>query len=79
MKNTYQVVYTPQAYDDLLGIYNYIAVELKSEQNAKGQVDRIRSAIRKLNTFPESHEVVDWEPWNSMGMHTLPVDNYIVF
>lgn len=47
--------------------------------NATGQVNRIRDAIRKLNTLPERHEVVDWEPWNSIGMHKFPVDNYIVF
>lgn len=79
MKYIYQVAYTPQAYDDLLSIFNYIAFELQSEQNAIGQVDRIRGAIRKLSTLPERHEVVDWEPWNSMRMHKLPLDNYIVF
>ena len=79
MRDAYQVVYTPQAYEDIISIYNYIAFELKSKQNAAGQVNRIRDAIRKLDTLPERHEVVDWEPWMSMGMHKLPVDNYIVF
>lgn len=79
MKTIYQVAYTPLAYDDLLSIFNYIAFDLKSEMNATGQVNRIRDAIRKLNTLPERHEIVDWEPWSSMGMHKIPVDNYIVF
>ena len=42
-------------------------------------MNRIREAVRKLDTMPERHESVDWEPWSSIGMHKLPVDNYIVF
>jgi toxin ParE1/3/4 len=25
------------------------------------------------------YAIVDWEPWKSMQMHKLPIDNYIVF
>ena len=25
------------------------------------------------------HRLVDWEPWKSMKMHKIPVDNFIVF
>lgn len=56
-----------------------IAFELMAEQAARGQVNRLRDAVRKLDTMPERHEVVDWEPWLSMGMRKLPVDNYMVF
>lgn len=79
MRKKHQVFYTPQAYSDLKDIYSYIALDLQSEQNAKGQVNSIRKAIKKLNVFPEKHEVVDWEPWMSMGMRKLPIDNYIAF
>ena len=43
------------------------------------EVGRIRAAVRKLDAMPKRHRVVDWEPWASMGMRRLSVDNYIVF
>ena len=58
---------------------NYIAYELQAPQAARNQVNRIRSAIKKLNSMPERHEVVSWEPWTSMGMRKIPVNNYVVF
>ena len=79
MSDIYKVSYSPEAQDDIRAIYTYIAFELEAEQAARGQVNRIRDAVRKLDTMPERHEAVDWEPWSSIGMRKLPVDNYIVF
>ena len=76
---TYQIIYSPEALDDLREIYSYIAYEILVPEYAKGQVNRIREAIRKLDPFPEGHTKVDWEPWASMGMRFLPVDNYVVY
>lgn len=75
----YSVVYSPAAKDDLFGIYSYIAQQLLVSQTATNQVNRIRNAIRSLETYPGRHSIVDWEPWLSLGMRKLPVDNYIVF
>ena len=29
--------------------------------------------------MPMRYAIVDWEPWKSMKMHKIPVDNFIVF
>ena len=79
MKEEYSIVYSPEAVDDIRGIYFYIANELQAEQAAANQVSRIRQDIRKLSLFPEKHKLVEWEPWNSMGMRMLPVNNYVVY
>ena len=42
-------------------------------------IDRIRNAIKKLDFSPEAYVEVDWEPWKSMGMRKLSVNNYLVF
>ena len=76
---TYKIIYSPESLDDLRAIYSYIAFEKLAPQNAEGQVNRIRQAIRSLDLFPEGHTTVEWEPWASMGMRFLPVDNYIVY
>lgn len=75
----YQVLYTADAYRDLQGIHRYIAVELQEKTVAKKQMARIKKAILSLCALPERHGGVDWEPWSSMGVRRLPVDNYIVY
>lgn len=77
--DTYSVVYSPAARDDLFGIYTYIATELKEPEIAAKQTVRIRNAIRKLEQLPARHASVNWEPWFSMGMRKLIVDHYTVF
>ena len=59
--------------------YILIAFEKLSPENAEKQVHRIRKNIRSLDLFPEGHTIVGWEPWASMEMRFLPVDNYIVY
>ena len=79
MSDSYNVVYSPQALNDLKDIYAYIAQELLVPDTARNQVNRIRKEIRSLDFMPSRYALVDWEPWKSMGMHKLPVDNFVVF
>lgn len=79
MKDTYRVRFSPAAMEDLQNIYLYIASELMAPVAAENQVNRIRSGIRSLDTFPSRHVLVDWEPWASAGVHKLPIDNYVVY
>ena len=76
---TYQIIYSPESLDDLRDIYSYIAFEKLAPENAEGQVNRISKAIRALDLFPDGKTTVDWEPWASMGMRFLPVDNFTVY
>jgi toxin ParE1/3/4 len=79
MSNTYQITYSSEALDDIRKIYSYIAFELQVPETALNQVNRIRKQIRSLNFMPMRYGIVDWEPWKSMKIHKLPIDNYIVF
>ena len=79
MTDRYTIVYSPDALEDLRSIYSYIALEIMEPDIARKQVDRIRKKIRSLEMFPTGYGRVDWEPWASMEMRKLPVDNYIVF
>jgi toxin ParE1/3/4 len=79
MSDSYKVVYSPEALEDIRKIYSYIAFELREPDTALNQVNRIRKEIRSLDFMPMRHSAVDWEPWKSMQMHKLPVDNYVVF
>ena len=75
----YKVTVSDQADRDLRGIYEYIAFELLSPENAAGQLGRLEKAILNLNTFPEGHRQYEEEPWHSRNLRVLPVDNYCVF
>lgn len=75
----YEVTITEQAESDLRGIYEYIAFELLSLENAEGQLDRLEEHILGLETFPEKYRAYEKEPWKSRGLRVMPVDNYLVF
>ena len=75
----YEVMTTEQAESDLRGIYEYIAFELLSPDNAAGQLDRLEEHIIGLETFPEKFRAYEKEPWKSRGLRVMPVDNYRVF
>ncbi len=79
MSNIYSVIYSPEAKDDLKSIYSYIAFDLNVPDTAKNQVNRIRKEIRSLYFMPARYQIIDWEPWQSMEMHKLPIDNFIVY
>ena len=79
MSNAYSVSYSPEAMDDLREIYAYIAFTLLVPEAAKKQVNRIRKEVRSLDFMPSRHSFVDWEPWKSMGMYKVPVDNFVIY
>lgn len=75
----YKVEISKQAGADLRGIYEYIAFELQSPENASGQMDRLEECILSLDQMPERFREYDKEPWKSRGLRKVPVDNYLVF
>lgn len=79
MTDVFSVLYSSEAKDDLSEIYSYIAFQLLVPETAEQQVDRIRKMIRSLGSMPLRFPIVEWEPWKSMEMHKVPIDNFMVF
>lgn len=75
----YEVELSEQADSDLRGIFEYIAFELQSPENASGQLDRLEEQILSLDIMPERYRKYENEPWKSRGLRVLPVDNYMIF
>ena len=75
----YEVEISEQADSDLRRIFEYIAFELQSPENASGQLDRLEEQILSLDTLPERYRKYEKELWKSLGLRVLPVDNYVVF
>ena len=74
----YEIEVSEQADSDLRGIFEYIAFELQSPENASGQLDRLEEQILSLDTMPERYRKYEKEPWKSRELRVLPVDNYVV-
>ena len=75
----YDVTFTEQAENDLRGIFEYIAFDLLSPENAAGQFDRIEEKILSLGEYPEKFRQYEREPWKSRNTRVVPVDNYVIF
>lgn len=73
----YEVMLYPKAFRDIDDIYAYIALDKLSPENAKGQTDRIWTALRKLEIFPESHQDRVVGRYAGKGYKQLVIDNYI--
>lgn len=74
----FEVEISDQADNDLRNIYEYIAFELQSPDNASGQLDRLEKGIMGLDQMPKRFREYEKEPWHSRGLHIMPVDNYCV-
>ena len=63
----YDVIVTEQADADLREIYEYIAFELLSPDNASAQLDRLENAIMALDQFPDKHRLYESGAWRDRG------------
>ena len=75
----YKVEITKEELRDMEDIYNYIALELLSPENAMGQYNRIADEILTLDRFPQRCGILDSEPEKQMELRRMLVDNYSVF
>lgn len=74
----YSVVLSKYAFADLDAIFDYIAYGLKSAENARALLSRIKNEIISLNQMPERYRRYDKEPWRSRGVRIVSVDNYCI-
>lgn len=73
----YKIRLNVRAYRDLDEIFDYISKDLQSPQNAKAQTDRLWKSLKKLDTFPQSHQERTIGTYAGKGYHQLLTDNYI--
>lgn len=73
----YEVMLYPKAFRDIDDIYAYIALDKLSPENARGQTDRIWTALKKLEIVPEAHQDRVMGRYAGKGYKQLVIDNYI--
>jgi plasmid stabilization system protein ParE len=77
MRDTYRIVISPRAADEIDGIFNFIAQE--SPQNASLVVDRILEGIFSLETMPRRYKVERRSRKFGYVVHSLVVPPFLVF
>ncbi len=75
----YQVFLSNQASADLRDIFQYIAVDLQSPENAVRQIRRLEEHIRSLDKLPYRFRKYETGHWKNRNLRVMPVDHYCVF
>ena len=75
----YVVELSDEADADLREIFRYIAVHLKSPENAVCQVQRLEQHIRGLDELPHRFRKYERGVWRERGLRVMSVDRYCVF
>ena len=75
----YEVILETTATLDLYGILDYITDVLKAPESAKRVYSSIKKQVMSLDFMPARHNIVREEPYASMGVRIMPVENYTAF
>ena len=79
MMDSYKIIITPDAEDDLVELRNYIADVLLARDTARNYIRTIRKEIGTLSEMPARYKPVDDEPWHSRGIRRIMVNNFFVY
>ncbi len=75
----YNIEYSKEAKEDLIGIKQYIKYNLQEPEIANKLISKIRKSIKMLNDNPEIYTIIDDDVIRKLEIRKLIVDNYIVF
>ena len=75
----YNIEYSKESRQDLIGIKQYIKYNLQEPEIAKKLISKIRKEINSLKNNPEIYMIIDDDIIKKLEVRKLIVDNYIVF
>lgn len=75
----YEVKITAQSIEQIEEIVQYISKNLSAPETAREWADALQREIRKLNSMPSRHPLVEEEPWHNRGIRKMPFKNFIVY
>ncbi len=77
--NKYNIEYSKESKQDLIGIKQYIKYNLQEPEIAQKLISKIRNEINNLKYDPEIYAIIDDDLIKKLEIRKLIVDNYIVF
>ena len=75
----YNIKITPQAFDHLQEIRNYIECELNAPAAAKKLLLLFKHKMNQLALMPQSYRTIEEEPWRSKGVRKSYANNYYIY
>lgn len=75
----YNIEYSKESKQDLIGIKQYIKYNLQEPEIAQKLISKIRKEINSLKNNPEIYTIIDDDIIKKLEIRKLIVDNYIVF
>ena len=75
----YEIIMTQDAVSDLEELGSYISCALRAPDTALAYIKRIRGKIKTLTVFPERNRLLETEPWRSMGVRKVIVQNFYIY
>lgn len=75
----YNIEYSKESKEDLIGIKQYIKYNLQEPETANQLISKIRKSIKSLADKPEIYAIIDDDVIKKLEIRKLIVSNYIVF
>lgn len=75
----YNIEYSKESKQDLIGIKQYIKYNLQEPELAPKLIAKIRKEINSLKNTPEIYAIIDDDIIKKLEIRKLVVENYIVF
>lgn len=75
----YNIEYSKESKEDLVGIKQYIKYNLQEPEIAQKLISKIINEINDLKHNPKIHSIIDDDLIKKLEIRKLIVDNYIVF
>lgn len=77
--NKYNIEYSKESKEDLIGIKQYIKYNLQEPETANKLIFKIRKSIKTLKDNPNVYTIIDDDVIRKLEIRKLIVDNYIIF
>lgn len=77
--DSYEIIMTSDAADDLAELRDYIAYSLSAPETALSYIRAIRKEIESLSDMPARYKTVDDEPWRFKGIRKIIVKNFYIY
>lgn len=75
----YHVIIDSKAEQDLFDIFLYITETLKASDAAERLYSKMKRNLSKLSSMPHRCPFISSEPYHTLGIRKLLIENYIAF
>ena len=79
MNDSYEVIATPDAEQDLNNLFDYISTVLLAPETAKKYLRRLREGLAKLSYQASIIPLIEDEPWHSLGIRKTLIENFYCY